>query len=241
LRTGAKADPKKSDAKDKASQASAGLPLRVAPTTVASMVIALEDDIVLGRLHPRERLIEEELLERFGTTRHLIRQALAELDRMGLIERIPNRGALVRSYTSSEVEELYVLRDVLETGAASRIKLPLPADDLAELKELQVVHDEMVAQADLTGIFRANLAFHRKLFSCCDNSFLVDAIEAAAQRAHGIRFFVLTGPQEREKSRLEHHAMIAAIENNDGASLVKLCRDHLPASKNAYLHTFHQV
>jgi DNA-binding GntR family transcriptional regulator len=240
MRIAAKADPKLSNSQDEA-PASNSLRLRVAPTTVAAMVTALEDDIVLGRLHPRERLIEEELLERFGTTRHLIRLALAELDRMGLIERIPNRGALVRSYTPSEVEELYVLRDVLETGAASRITLPLPADDLVEIKELQVVHDEMVIQRDLTGIFRANLAFHRKLFSCCDNSFLVDAIEAAAQRAHGIRFLVLTSPREREKSRLEHHAMIAAIENNDGASLVALCRDHLPASKNAYLRTFHQV
>jgi DNA-binding GntR family transcriptional regulator len=205
---------------------------------LAKVVAALEEDIVLGRLHPRERLIEEELIDRFGASRHLIRQALVELDRMGLIERIPNRGAQVRSYTAGEVEALYELRELLETEAARRIALPLTAKDLGDLKALQAIHDIAVAQSDFAGIFRANLAFHRKLFSFCNNAFLAGAIEAAAQRAHGIRFFVLTGPVEREQARLEHNAMVAAIENNDRESLVRLCRDHLPASKSAYLRTF---
>ncbi len=92
--------------------------------TLAAMVAALEEDIVLGRLHPRERLVEDELIARLGGTRHLVRQALMELDRIGLIDRIPNRGALVRSYTADEVEHLYVLRELLETKAASLIPLP---------------------------------------------------------------------------------------------------------------------
>ncbi|HQS07454.1 MAG TPA: GntR family transcriptional regulator [Xanthobacteraceae bacterium] len=211
------------------------------PASLEAMVAALEEDIVLGRLHPRERLIEEDLIARFGATRHLARQALIELDRMGLIERIPNRGAQVRSYTVEEVEQLYVLRGLLEAEAARLIALPMPADDLAELKALQVTHDTAIAAGEVAAIFRANLAFHRKLFSCCRNVFLSDAITAAAQRAHGIRFLVLTAPHEREAARQEHHAMIAAIEALDSDLLVQLCRNHLPASKAAYLRAFGQV
>ncbi|MBM7047236.1 GntR family transcriptional regulator [Rhizobium lusitanum] len=206
--------------------------------TLAAMVAALEEDIVLGRLHPRERLVEDELIARLGGTRHLVRQALMELDRIGLIDRIPNRGALVRSYTADEVEHLYVLRELLETKAASLIPLPLDPIALDELKRRQAVHDIAVQQADLAGIFRANLAFHRHLFGCCNNAFLSGAVEAASQRAHSVRFLVLTNAQSRETARLEHHAMIAAIENNDREALIRLCRDHLPASKLAYLRAY---
>ena len=54
---------------------------------------ALEEEIALGHLAPRERLVEEELAERFQVKRHVIRQALADLDAMGIIVRQPNRGA----------------------------------------------------------------------------------------------------------------------------------------------------
>lgn len=205
------------------------------PATSNVIVARLEEDIVLGRLHPRERLIEDELIERFGTTRHLVRQALMELDRIGLIERVPNRGATVRSYTAEAVEQLYELRELLETEAARRIEFPFDPEALVELKAIQAEHDAAVDRVDNSAIFRANLAFHRRLFSCCNNQFLAGAIEAASQRAHGIRFMSLMTPEFREAARQEHHAMISALEQGDRERLVQLCRDHLPNSKNAYL------
>lgn len=218
---------------------SASAPERIRePTGLDLMVRALEEDIVLGRLHPRERLVEDDLMARFGATRHAIRQALMVLDRMGLVERVPNRGAQVRSYTAEEVNELYVLRALLETEAARLIPLPLPAADLSEIRAIQRAHDAAVEAGDFAAIFRANHAFHRKLFSCCGNRFLAHAIEAASERAHGIRFLVLTSAPEREKARRQHHAMIAALTAGDREALVDLCRDHLPASRNAYLRAF---
>ena len=50
----------------------------------------LEEDIVFGRRRPRERLVEEDLVAQFGAKKHVIRQALAELERMGLVERKRN-------------------------------------------------------------------------------------------------------------------------------------------------------
>ena len=50
----------------------------------------IEEDIVLGRRHPRERLIEQDLCDLFETHRGDVRPALFELERMGLIDRIPS-------------------------------------------------------------------------------------------------------------------------------------------------------
>ena len=83
------------------------------------IVQRIEEDIVFGRLHPRERLVEEALAERFGVKRHIVREALADLERRGLIERFRNRGAMVKAYTPEEVEQLYAVRALLETRDGS--------------------------------------------------------------------------------------------------------------------------
>jgi len=207
----------------------------IPPALLPGIVATLEEDIVFGHLHPRERLIEEELAARFGASRHTIRQALGELERMGLIERIPNRGALVKAYSQAEVEQLYALRVLLETQAAQQIPLPSPPEPLAALQEVQARHDAAVEAGNPRAAFRANIAFHRALFAGCGNAFLAGVIEDLAQRAHGIRFASLTDPRRLAQARAEHHAMLAALESGDRDTLVRLCGEHLLPSKEAYL------
>ena len=69
----------------------------------AEVVKALEEDIIFGRLPPGTRLVEDNLLARFAVTRHFIRQALAQLERTGIVVRERNKGATVRSLTPVEV------------------------------------------------------------------------------------------------------------------------------------------
>ena len=80
---------------------------RRAGTIVATIGAQVEEDIVLGRLHPRQRLVEQDLAERFSTHRAVIRQVLADLDRKGLVERVPNRGATVKDLLPIDVCLLY--------------------------------------------------------------------------------------------------------------------------------------
>jgi DNA-binding GntR family transcriptional regulator len=208
------------------------------PIGVAAIVSALEEDIVFGRAHPRERLIEEELLTRFATKRHVVRQAFVELERMGLVDRIPNRGAMVRAYTADQVRQLYFVRDLLETQAARLIPLPLPAEDLDELRAAQRTHDSAVLAVDLREVFRANISFHRLLFSKSGNAYLSDTINEFAQRAHLIRFYSFAEPEYIERARQEHWKILSAIEASDREGLVELCARHIIASKEAYLRAY---
>lgn len=198
------------------------------------VVSRLEEDIVLGRLHPRERLIEDDLIERFQIKRHVARKALVELEHIGVVERIPNRGALVRIYGADEIDQLYVLRILLETQAARLIPLPLPDADLADIKRAQAAHDAAVDAHDLGRAFHTNVNFHRVLFAKTGNPYLVRAINDFALRTHGIHFYCLAYPQYLAAARREHHEMIQAIETCDRRALVALCRKHLHASRQCY-------
>ena len=200
--------------------------------TVAAM---LEEEIVLGWLLPRERLVEEELAERLGVKRHVVREALAELERVGLVERIPNRGAVVRLLDPAEVRQIYSVREVLETLAAEQIPLPVAPEVLAPLRALQQLHAEAVAGGDARGAFRANIRFHETLFRACGNPHLVELIQGLAQKVHGARSITAASPEHLALARDEHAAMVEALAGGDRARLVALCRQHLGPSRDAYI------
>jgi DNA-binding GntR family transcriptional regulator len=202
--------------------------------TMRAVISALERDIVLGRLHPRERLIEDDLMLRFSVKRHVIRQALADLEQMGIVERIPNRGAMVRVYAAEDIQQLYVVRHMLETQAAGLVPMTSAKNGLRDLRRIQEVHDSAVAGGDLDLVFRANVEFHERLFAMTGNPYLVDAIKQFALRTHGIRFYCLTYPGYLEQSRREHWLMIEAIDAGDTPKLVALCGQHLLASRLCY-------
>lgn len=202
---------------------------------VRQVVEALEEDIAFGYLHPRERLVEDELRERFNLKRHVVRQVLLELEQMGLIERKKNIGACVKSYTVKEVIDLYAVREILECSCARQIKLPVPADKLEALISVQREHDHAVATYDLRLAFRANITFHKTLFSLAENQMLTELVEVAAQRAHTIRSLSMVYPHFLEKARRDHWAITEALRDCDQERLVALCGDHLLPSRDAYL------
>lgn len=198
-------------------------------------VRTLEEEIVLGFLHPRERLVEDELLARFNLKRHVVRQALVELEQMGLVERKRNVGALVRDYSIKEVEDLYAVRELLECQCVQLIRFPLHEPSLLALEVTQHLHDAAVKAGDLRQAFRTNMQFHRQLFALSANQVLVAAIQDHAQRAHSIRSSSLVLPEQLERARREHWQIIDALKAGDSAELVWLCSEHLKPSRDAYL------
>jgi DNA-binding GntR family transcriptional regulator len=204
----------------------------------AEVAARLEEEIVVGRLHPRERMIEEDLARRFGVKRHIVRQALAELEHLGLVERVRNRGSVVRLYEAREVEEINAVRELLEGHAASLIPLPLPDPALVELRALQRLHAEAVEAGDGRRVFRANIDFHKSLFAHCGNRALIEAIALFGQKSHAYRSIFVNDITYLRWAASAHLAMIEAIEAGERERLVRLCVEHLAPAKNYYIATW---
>ncbi|ASW03296.1 GntR family transcriptional regulator [Paraburkholderia aromaticivorans] len=208
--------------------------------TLRSVADELEEQIVLGVLHPRERLVEDDLCERFNLKRHVARQVLVEVERRGLVERRKNVGALVKSFSTREVTELYALRELLEVDAARRIVFPVSKEALDALTAIQAEHDAAAIAGDLRRVFRANMAFHHAFFALSESQVLAEAIREYERRTHAIRSVSIVFPQYLEKARAEHHQIIEALRTGDRDTLIKLCREHLVPSRDAYLEAHHR-
>src|SRR5215468_686819 len=139
--------------------------LRQKRATADKIATRLEEDIVLGRRHPRERLVEQDLCDRFNTHRADVRLALFELEKKGIVQRIPNRGAIVRDLTPREVREIYAVREELEVMAVRILPLPVAASELAKLEDLQRKHSAAIDDGDMLTVFYTNLHFHRVVFA----------------------------------------------------------------------------
>lgn len=205
---------------------------------VAAIVAQLEEDIVLGFVHLRERLVEDALMERFAAKRYAVREALARLARLGLVERLPNRGALVRALTPAEVDEIYFVRELLEGAAAREVVRRASPEQIEDLKQIQRRHDKATRDGDPRAAFRANIDFHRAFFAACANRELVETIEQFAQKAHGVRSFIITRQEYLERARSEHWAIIEALEKGDEPKLLATCRDHIHVARNAYIDSY---
>jgi DNA-binding GntR family transcriptional regulator len=206
----------------------------------AALVIAkrIEEDIVLGRRQPRERLVEQDLCDLFQTHRGDVRLALFELEKKGLVERIPNRGALVRGLTPLDVKEIYAVREELEVMAVHIIPFPVSPADIERLEQLQRKHTAAVAAGDLLTVFYSNLSFHQVLFGLCGNACLIEMIDLLAQKVYGIRSYANAFPESLDRARRDHLDMIKALRASRRDDLVVLTRRHLKPSPEAYIKAY---
>lgn len=203
--------------------------------SVTTALLALEEDIVLGRLYPRERLVEEQLALRFSIKRHVVRQVLSGLEAAGLIVRQGGKGAMVREYSSDEVMQLYQMREIVESQAAMMINLPVAKTDCDRLENICEDYADAIEQTNMRGVIENNKLFHRELYRLCGNDFLADVIDSMGQKANLVRFSSTSDPKYLAQARDEHFRILQALKGNDNAKLAELCVEHMQPSRRIYL------
>lgn len=197
------------------------------------VIQALRRDILARRLKPRERLVEEELCERFGVGRYVVRMALDELVRIGLLVKRPNRGVHVVDFSPEEVEQLYDVRAVLQKHAVQRFVLPAEPGFVERLRSINERYRAAIEDGSAEDLFETNAEFHRTLFSLCGNPHLVDAIEQFRERTAVIHGYVIGMPDMAARSLADHDEMIACLESGDRDRLATLCFEHMQPALSA--------
>ena len=205
------------------------------PSVSSALVLQkLENAILSGYFKPRERLVERDLLVHFDVSRTVIREVLKMLEGKGLVKITPYRGAIVVDLTAEEVEEIFFLRLKLEAIAAGLVVKNITDIEIQHLKKLSRELEKHLRDRTDQMIEKDN-EFHRALFRASRNSYLNDMIDYLSTKAHIVKFNAWSLPNRIEQSRLEHKAMIEALERRDEDTFEKLVTDHLLFSKNSYL------
>ncbi len=195
----------------------------------------LQRAIIAGQLRPKERLVEDEIMSRTEATRHAVRRAFDELERLGLAIRQPNKGVQVRDYSIAEIEELYEVRECLELAAAARFTRPAGGELVAALTDIATRHRDASREQRYADVFSLNNTFHEMLYRAAGNQTLADAIIHYTFATHPIRARAFPKEELRELAIEEHFDMIRAIERGDAADLAAVIRTHIGRPKEFYL------
>jgi len=208
---------------------------------LTDIVQRLEEEIALGLLRPRERLVEDDLLARFNVKRHVVRQVLAELELMGMVTRRPNRGAVVRDFTTLEVEQIYFVRELLERAAVEVMPLPVGPEVVETLERVHAQHCAAVKAGRLRDVFRLNLVFHQTFFEACGNSPLTEAISQFAFKAHAIQSYTIANPSLLARVCKEHAQFLKLVRGTDRRALIELVAKHKQPAKVAYIEVSRRI
>jgi DNA-binding GntR family transcriptional regulator len=140
--------------------------------TLVQSVLA---DVFQGRLRAGEHLVTQDLAARFGVSHTPVREALITLAGIGIIDLLPNRGAVVRKVTPHEVREVLQVRRVLECEATRRACGRIALADLhalaADLRRLTVARAAAGA-AFITQARAVDSRLHDLIADSCANAFL---------------------------------------------------------------------
>ena len=194
----------------------------------------IEEAILSGQFKPRERLVEMDLISRFGVSRTVIREALKKLEAKGLVRATPYRGVMVADLTVEEIEEIYFVRAELEKIAARLVLGHITQSDIQNLKKLSKEVERHLREKSHRMI-EVDSEFHRMIFKACRNSYLYEMIDYLRTKAHIVRFNAWSLPHRIEQSIIEHREIIKAIEERNLSQLEKLIVKHLTFSKNSYM------
>ena len=203
-------------------------PSAAEPRLLATEVVdRLRDMIVQGELAPGAKLNERVLCERLRTSRTPIREAIKYLASEGLVDLLPNRGAIVTPITASTVREMFELLGALEALAGELACVNARDADIAEIRAL---HYQMLAhhaRDELAPYFRCNQEIHMRLVESAGNATLANTYRALNGHVRRARYMANLSRERWDHAVDEHQKILEALSRRDKALLAALLRTHL--------------
>jgi DNA-binding GntR family transcriptional regulator len=215
-------------------------------TTKADEVArTLEDEIVSGAIPQGQVLRQEHVCERFGVSRTPVREALQRLEALGLVTALPNRGARVRSISSAELREAFLIRAELEGLATAHAAPRMTADDLARLDraeerfaELTLELRSQMRSGDLSNStlvvvwMAANHAFHDVIYDVAALPRVEQLAKSARRTFIGEHVWSARGELDELFARndLQHRAIREALAAGSADGARTIAREHVLSS-----------
>ena len=192
-----------------------------------TVIDQLRDLIVQGELAPETKLNERVLAEKLGTSRTPLREAIKFLASEGLVELLPNRGAVVAPLKPEKMKEVFVVLGALEALAGDLACRNATEADIAEIRGLHYHMLAHHARGELAQYFRYNQQIHIKFMECAGNATLAQVYRGLNAHVKRARYLANLSRERWDKAVQEHEDMLDALVKRDGARLQTLLRDHL--------------
>jgi len=176
--------------------------------------------IVESHLQPGQRVPELEIGRDLGVSRTPIREALKVLAAEGLVELLPLRGAMVKTFSIKDATDMLALMAVLEIFAADKA---CKADQkkVDQVLALQARMSLLHAKGKRSEYFEVNQQIHDAIVAMADNESLSLVHSALSKRMRSLRFSGNSTPDNWRNALKEHEEIAAALQQRDTKKIKK--------------------
>ena len=175
----------------------------------------LEEEILAGKLTRGTALTEKVLTERLGVSRTPVRGALRRLSEEGLVEILPNRGAIVVGINIDDLLDIYQIRMRLEGLASAHCAERIKEDELESLKNSVELAEFYIQKKDIENLKELDTAFHSIIYKSSGNRLLSKTLSELHNKIKTYRKLSLNSSDRLELSVAEHREIYLAIKNRD--------------------------
>lgn len=187
----------------------------------------LENDILNGKYKPGDSLIETRLSDELGVSRTPIREAIRQLELEGLVQSIPNKGAIVKGISAQDIEDIYTIRMMIEGLAARWAAEKITPEELEELTETVEFEEFYTQKNDTSHLLKVDSKFHEIIFRASKSKPLMHTLSTFHHYVQRARNASFETPGRAQKALQEHKAILQAIMERDAEKAERLTTEHV--------------
>jgi DNA-binding GntR family transcriptional regulator len=190
----------------------------------------LRDMIIQNHFASGARIRERDVCKNLQVSRTPLREALRVLASEGLVELIPNCGAVITSPSAEEIADMLQLLGVLEAFAGERACSLITQEEINEIKALQYEMLAAFARGDRLQYFKLNQSIHLAIVKAARSETLLSTHSRLNARLYRIRYQSNLRNELWGSAVEEHNKILDALEKRDALSLSALLRQHLKST-----------
>ncbi len=187
----------------------------------------LREDILSGKYADHEELKEVAIGEELGVSRTPVREAFRQLELEGLIQIIPNKGAYVTGITEKDVNDIYMIRSLLEGLCARWTTEHITKEQLEEMEENVYLAKFHAQKGHLEQLAELDNRFHEIMYEACNSKMLEHQLRDFHEYVLRVRRRTLNSASRGPKSNEEHEQILEAIKSGNADLAQQLANQHI--------------
>ncbi|TCK92871.1 GntR family transcriptional regulator [Natranaerovirga hydrolytica] len=193
----------------------------------------LREDILVGKYKENESLKETIISNELGVSRTPVREAIRQLELEGLVNIIPNKGAIVTGINEKDIKDIYAIRSLLEGLCARWAVDHFTEKKIEQIEEIIYLSEFHIRKGHFEHVYELDNKFHEALYDASNSKTLKHLLSDFHYYVQKVRKESLSTNKRALKSIEEHKAILEAIKNKDGDKAEYLANLHIKnTSKN---------
>lgn len=197
----------------------------------------LQEAIFAGQLKPGQLLRELALAKQLGVSQATIREALSDLEQLGLVSKTVHRGTTVTNLSAREVRERLTVRMVLEELAAVEAAARMTDSDFHTLDELAGRIERSIDANLYFETSQADIAFHRCIWELSGNAILCRMLDQLTTPLFAFLGLLHKLTAQDQRAAKPHSDIIRALRSRDADVVREAVRAHIRGSYEVFLES----